>query len=255
MISTLWRESVAIHVPRPSLITFATSIVMMLFEFKVVSVGMLLLGNRNLLPLLNTIVWQRLRKVVEIFGISSIERLAHRPHFHQLDEIVAMERDLRTWAFDTARTMCFHTSGSMMNTMLSMVWRPLNSTLKSGKGPIEIIIIAHRSIRSNLLLFLIFRTHELQVVHIFQPSKTSPARGFASTAKFHPYKPHLVTAEALGSLEEYAVTIWGVHRADKVRRLTLAETMTRIPMDSIITVSAALGEEIKKQRALQERYK
>ncbi|KAM7533524.1 hypothetical protein Aperf_G00000124322 [Anoplocephala perfoliata] len=95
-------------------------------------------------------------------------------------------------------------------------------------------------------------THDLQIMHIFQPSKTSPGRGFVSLAKFHPYKPHLVTAETLESLEEYAVTIWGVHRADKVKRLTLAETLN--PIYSVTTLSVALGEEIKKQRALQEGY-
>lgn len=92
------------------------------------------------------------------------------------------------------------------------------------------------------------------MIHIFRPSKTSLSRGYASTTKFHPYKPHMLIAEALGGLEEYAVTVYDFHKADEVKRLTLAETMTRISMDQITTLGGALGEEIKKQRSLREMY-
>ncbi|EUB57529.1 Regulatory-associated protein of mTOR [Echinococcus granulosus] len=92
---------------------------------------------------------------------------------------------------------------------------------------------------------------ELQLLHIFQAGVGVASAGTAAVACFHPYKPHLLAAEAVADGEEYVVSVWGVHRLEGVRRLTLTEGDATAEQ---LTVSDALMEAIKRQRALMEAY-
>ncbi|VDM31876.1 unnamed protein product [Hydatigera taeniaeformis] len=92
---------------------------------------------------------------------------------------------------------------------------------------------------------------ELQLLHVFKPGPGIAAAGPAAVARFHPYKPHLLMAEAVADGEEYAVSVWGVHRFEGVRRLTLADGDATTGKS---TVADALMDEIKRQRALTEAY-
>ena len=85
----------------------------------------------------------------------------------------------------------------------------------------------------------------LQLLHVFKGMKTS-------TALFHPYRPQLLLAEATDDAIDYAVSIWGVHRAERLRRLTLDDAMPNSP-EPKAAVDALAGE-IKRQRAIAEAY-
>lgn len=92
---------------------------------------------------------------------------------------------------------------------------------------------------------------ELQLLHVFRPGVGVTAAGPAAVARFHPYKPHLLVAEAVASGEEYAVSVWDVHRLEAVRRLTLNDEDAATGQSA---VPDALMEAIKRQRALTELY-
>ncbi|KAL5106628.1 Regulatory-associated protein of mTOR [Taenia crassiceps] len=92
---------------------------------------------------------------------------------------------------------------------------------------------------------------ELQLIHVFRPGVGITAAGPAAVARLHPYKPHLLVAEAAASGEEYAVSVWGVHRLEGVRRLTLTDGEATAGQSTVLD---ALMEAIKRQRALTELY-
>lgn len=86
------------------------------------------------------------------------------------------------------------------------------------------------------------KSEDLQLLHIFKEVKTR-------TMSFHPYRPQLLAAEA-GN--DFAVSVWGIHRSERVTKLTLEDAVPFTPEP--VKIVDVLAIEFKRHRAVAEAY-